>query len=85
VLEVRPAADTPAALTLALSLAVELQAMGFCVEIVPSRRPAGRRWRIDVDPHGGERRYVMCALPHGEQQAAASLDRLVGLLGRARC
>lgn len=85
VISVAPVSAGAEALGLALALALELQEKGFCAELVPSQRAATGRWSLVVDPHGGARRYVIRCLPSGEEITAASLDTLIGALGRARC
>lgn len=85
VISVSPVGDGAEALGLALAMALELQDKGFCAELVRSRREAAGRWSMVVDPDGGARRYVMRCLPTGEEVVAASLDTLIGALGRARC
>ena len=85
VIEVAPVNADPAALGLALAVSVELQDKGFCCELVPSPRLADVRWCLTVDPHGGSRRYVLTALHEGAETSAATMDALIGLLGRARC
>lgn len=85
VISVSPAGKGADALGLALAMALELQEKGFCAELVPSRREATGRWSLVVDPLGGSRRYVLRCLPDGIEATAATLDALVGALGRARC
>jgi histidyl-tRNA synthetase len=85
VIEVVPADTAAGALGLALAVSVELQEKGFCCELVPSPRLADARWRLTVDPHGGARRYVLMATHEGVETSAATMDGLIGLLGRARC
>jgi histidyl-tRNA synthetase len=84
VIEVEPATQDPKALGLALAVALELQDKGFCAELVASRRPA-TRWCMTVDPQGGARRYVIRQMPDGPETAGASMEDIVGVLGRARC
>jgi histidyl-tRNA synthetase len=85
VISVSPAQEGAGPLGVALSVALELQEMGFCAELVPSQRAASGRWSLVVDPHGGARRYVLRCLPAGTEAPAATLDALIGTLGRARC
>ena len=85
VIHVQPATDDAAALGLALSIALELQEMGFCAELVRSRREAQVRWLLQVDPQDRDRRYVMRREPDGEPVTAATIEALVRVLGRARC
>jgi histidyl-tRNA synthetase len=86
VVQVEPA-ETPDARAMGLALAVaqELQAAGFCAELVGSRRGPDCRWLLQVDPDRPQRRYVLHDLHTGHQLAAASMEVVVVALGRGRC
>jgi histidyl-tRNA synthetase len=85
VIQVMAATDAADAVGLALSVALELQEKGFCAELAPSQRDAGTRWTLSVDPRGGGRRYVLRGGPGDTERAAATMDTLIGALGRASC
>jgi len=85
VVAVSPASLQPGALGLALALSLELQEKGFCAELVPSGRPAVAAWTLTADPHGGGRRYTLCCAADGNEWTAATIEELIGVLGRARC
>jgi hypothetical protein len=85
VIAVTPAQVEPRAIGLALSLALELQDKGFCAELVPSGRPAVAEWTLVADPHGASRRYVLRCAADGNEWTAATMEDLIGVLGRARC
>jgi histidyl-tRNA synthetase len=85
VIAVTPAQVEPRAIGLALSLALELQDKGFCAELVPSGRPAVAEWALVADPHHASRRYVLRCAADGKEWTAATMEDLIGVLGRARC
>jgi histidyl-tRNA synthetase len=85
VVAVVPADTRPGAIGLALALALELQEKGFCAELVPSGRPAIAEWTLTADPEGGRRRYLLRCAADGNEWEAATIEDLIGVLGRARC
>lgn len=82
---VQPAAVSAEAAGLALSVASELQAAGFCAELVGSRRHPACRWTLTVDPARGAARYVLHDVQSGGDLGAASMDLVLAALGRGQC
>jgi histidyl-tRNA synthetase len=85
VVQVEPAARSAAAIGLALAVAEELQAAGFCAELVGSRRAPECRWLLAVHPSDSGRRYRLRDLRTEQLLTAASMDAVIAALGRGRC
>ena len=82
--QVRPAAGTPEGMALALLVAAELQDNGFCAELIAPQRAPVCRWRLSVDPHGGESRYRLEDCSRGTERRAGSMEQILSTLGRSR-